>query len=84
MEVVYTADGHQTMHVGMRLPFAGENLEDVIKLSAPIGFWMEQALSVTVPATGVTGVITIPTPPVFAPGTTLPENQPVATGAQEL
>jgi hypothetical protein len=57
MEVVYEADGHQTMHIGARLPFEGEPLEDVIKAFAPVQLWAELAASVLVPEVGITGVI---------------------------
>ncbi len=60
MEVVYSSEGHQTMHIGARLPFEGESLEDVIKAFAPVSLWLELARSVQVPAVGVTGVIEVP------------------------
>lgn len=56
MEVVYTAEGHQTLNIGARLPFVGENLEDVIYMYAPIRFWEEQQTPVVVPAVGIRGV----------------------------
>lgn len=57
MEVVYSSEGRQTTHVGARLPFEGEPLEDVIKAFAPVPFWREQELAVVVPQIGVTGTI---------------------------
>ena len=57
MEVVYSADGHQTMHIGTRLPFEGEMLEDVIKAFAPVALWLELATPVTTPRVGLTGTI---------------------------
>jgi len=57
MEVIYSAEGHQTMHIGARLPFEGESIEDVIKAFAPVPLWVDMATPVIVPLIGVTGVI---------------------------
>lgn len=57
MEVVYSAEGHQTMHIGARLPFEGESLEAVIKAFAPVNLWLEMAAPVVAPQVGVSGVI---------------------------
>ena len=59
MEIIYTAEGQQTMHIGARLPFEGESLEDVVMSFAPISFWKEQAASVVVPTVGITGTISV-------------------------
>jgi hypothetical protein len=67
MEVVYEANGHQTMHIGARLPFEGEQLEDVVRVFAPVRYWEEQAAAVVAPAVGTEGVMTsdpTPVPPV--------------------
>lgn len=57
MEVVYSAEGHQTMHIGARLPFEGEALEDVIKAFAPVPLWIELATPVVVPPVGASGTL---------------------------
>lgn len=57
MEVVYTAEGHQTMHIGARLPFEGEALEAVISQFAPVAYWQELQRPVLVPQVGTTGVV---------------------------
>lgn len=57
MEVVYTAAGHQTLHIGARLPFEGELLEDVIRQYEPTQYWREQQRSVTVPLEGTTNTL---------------------------
>ena len=57
MEVIYEAAGHQTMHIGARLPFEGELLEDVIKMFAPVQMWLDMAAAVLVPEVGASGVI---------------------------
>lgn len=63
MEVVYSAEGHQTMHIGARLPFVGESLESVIEAYAPVPLWLEMVTPVSVPQVGVSGTVT-PTPVV--------------------
>lgn len=57
MEVVYSAEGHQTMHIGARLPFEGEALEDVIKAFAPVALWLELATPVVAPQVGLIGIV---------------------------
>lgn len=57
MEVVYSAEGHQTMHIGARLPFEGESLESVIKAFAPVPLWIELATPVVAPTVGLSGTI---------------------------
>lgn len=66
MEVVYSAEGHQTMHIGARLPFEGEALEDVIKAFAPVPLWVELATPVVAPQVGLTGTVE-PEPEVITP-----------------
>lgn len=62
MEVVYTAPGYPTMHIGARLPYEGESLEAVIQMYAPIRYWEEISQSVVVPVIGTTGTVAVPTP----------------------
>lgn len=57
MEVRYASEGRQTLHVGVRLPFEGESLQDVIQSFAPFGYWEEQERPVVAPEVGATGVI---------------------------
>jgi hypothetical protein len=57
MEVVYSAEGHPTMHIGARLPFEGESLEEVVKSFAPVHLWLQLAAPVSVPQVGATGVV---------------------------
>lgn len=64
MEVVYSAEGHQTMHISARLPFEGEVLEDVIGMFAPVPLWIELATSVTVPKVGTKGNLSSEPPPL--------------------
>jgi hypothetical protein len=62
MEVVYSSEGRQTMHIGARLPFEGESLEAVIQTYAPVAYWREQELPVVPPEIGTKGVITLEEP----------------------
>jgi hypothetical protein len=57
MEVVYSADGHQTMHIGVRLPYEGESLETLIDSFSPVALWEERTRSVVVPTVGQSGEI---------------------------
>jgi hypothetical protein len=79
MEVVYSAAGHQTMHIGARLPFEGEALEAVIKTFAPVQLWLDSARPVQVPVVGVQGTV-VPEPepqPVESGGATFVVNEVV-------
>lgn len=62
MEVVYTAEGHQTMHIGARLPFEGESLQAVVDQYAPVAYWLEQVRPVVVPQVGTSGMVQPPAP----------------------
>lgn len=57
MEVVYSAEGHETMHVGARLPFVGESLEAVIAAYTPTTIWRDKTVSVVAPNAGTKGVL---------------------------
>jgi hypothetical protein len=63
MEVVYSAPGHQTMHIGARLPFVGESLESVIEMFSPVPLWLEQATEVVVPELGAGQIVPAGAPP---------------------
>lgn len=80
MEIVYSADGHKTMHIGARLPFEGETLEEVIDVFAPIALWAQNKLTVIVPTVGQTGTIK-PADPVTANAEEPKETQIFATKA---
>ena len=81
MEIVYTAEGHKTLHIGARLPYEGETLEQVIRMYEPVRYWEEQQMPVVVPQVGTTGTLE-PLPP--PPPPSLPTDQPVVEGAQTL
>lgn len=58
MEIVYSAEGHQTMRICTRLPFAGEDVEVVVAQYAPVRYWEEAKAEVAVPAVGLSGTLT--------------------------
>lgn len=74
MEVVYTSEGHATMHVGARLPFEGEELESVIRMFAPVAYWEDQKRAVVKPSVGLTGtlepIVVLPATSSIDPGIT--------------
>lgn len=82
MEVVYTAEGRQTMHIGARLPYEGESLEAVIGMYSPVAYWLEQEQTVQLPQVGTSGTI-VPPPPPSEEEIVLQE-QPTVDGAQTL
>jgi hypothetical protein len=63
MEVVYTAEGYQTLHIGARLPYEGETLEAIVQMYAPVRYWEEQNTPVVTVNPGQTGSVQI-LPPV--------------------
>lgn len=79
MEIVYTAEGRQPMHIGARLPYTDETLEAVVEMYSPVAYWLEQERTVQVPVVGTSGTIT-PTPPTVSDS----PQQPVVEGAQTL
>ena len=81
MEVVYTAEGRQTVHIGARLPYEGEELEAVISMYSPVPYWLDQERAVQVLQVGTAGTIVPPPPPAEEPPV---QSQPVIAGAQTL
>lgn len=83
MEIVYTASGHQLMHISARLPYKDESVEAVIRMYAPIAYWLEQIRPVLVPVVGESGVINAADEEqAMLEQMKLP--QPVVEGAQNL
>lgn len=56
MEVRYTAPGKEPIVIGVRLPFAGEPLADVVAEYAPVRYWADLDRPVELPVVGATGV----------------------------
>ena len=59
MEIVYSSTGHQTLRVGARLPFDNETLSDIVEMYNPIAQWLQDAKTVVVPTTELTGSKTV-------------------------
>lgn len=57
MEIIYTAPNRQTMHIGARLPYVGETLETIVRMYAPIAYWLEQEQKVVSVDIGASGAI---------------------------
>ena len=57
MEVAYSAPGHPTVHVGVRIPYEGEALEAVVDVFAPVAYWEEQQRPVAQVSVGAKGTI---------------------------
>jgi len=66
MEIVYTSEGRQTMHIGARLPYEGESLEAIVQMYSPVAYWMEQEATVVPPQLGASGTMS---PPAVLPMT---------------
>lgn len=62
MEIVYSASGRQTLHIGTRMPYVGESLEAIVRMYEPIAYWREQETEVIEVGLGHTGTITFPEP----------------------
>lgn len=57
MVVVYEAQGHATLHMGARIPFEGEALEDVVAMFAPVSYWEAQVRPLDTPVVGASGTV---------------------------
>lgn len=61
MEIVYTAPGRQTMHIGARMPYVGETDEQIVRMYEPVAYWLEQETALApVPEGDVEGSIAPP------------------------
>jgi hypothetical protein len=67
MEIVYTSEKYGVMHVGARLPFEGETVEQVAVMFAPIQEWRLRDLAVIVPEVGTVGQLTAVDPAAVLP-----------------
>lgn len=57
MEVVYTSEGNPTMHIGARLPYEGETVEDIVAMYAPVRYWEELKTPTIAVSAGQSGTI---------------------------
>jgi hypothetical protein len=90
MEIVYSADGHTPQHIGARLPFEGEELEAVVRMYAPVAYWLEQKRAVVTPSVGAEGSVNAADEEAQALAALAAleaqqqQQQPVSQGAQDL
>lgn len=49
MEVSYSAEGHPTLLISARLPYAGEDVEAVVEQFSPVAYWLSASAPVDVP-----------------------------------
>ena len=57
MDIVYEADGYPTQYIGARLPYEDEEIETVIRMYAPVPYWLETQRVFSVPEVGISGII---------------------------
>ena len=57
MEVLYESEGKKSVHVGVRIPYVDENLEDVIISFCPISYWESQEKEVQTIEVGIKNTI---------------------------
>lgn len=57
MTIVYTSEQYGTITVGARMPWEGENLDDIARMYSPIRYWIEQTLPLAVVEVGATGTL---------------------------
>lgn len=55
MEIVYTSPIHGVLHVGARLPWKGETLEQIVYMYNPTAYWLEQTLETEKVDVGASG-----------------------------
>lgn len=85
MEIIYSSEGRKTMHIGARLPYDGEVLEDVIRMYAPTQYWAEQELTVVPPEIGLSGDISYAyDETVMLDAVNTDQPQPTVNGAETL
>lgn len=83
MEIVYSAQGHETLHIGARLPYEGETLEQIVRMYSPVSYWLEKTRNVVVPTVGHGGAINAADEAAQAQESAT-QPQPVSQGAQNL
>jgi hypothetical protein len=72
MEVLYTSEGRKPVHVGVRIPYEGESLDEVILSFCPREYWESLERTIQPVNAGVKGTLNlVNTPP---PASTEPNN----------
>lgn len=80
MEIVYTSEEYGVLHVGARLPWKGERLEDIVMLYNPAQYWREQNNEVEPVEVGAEGTQSVPV--VVPPSEYTPEELAEAIRAE--
>lgn len=57
MEIIYNSPGRETVYMGARLPYAGESVEAIVQMYAPVAYWLEKEAEVIIPQVGAGGQI---------------------------
>lgn len=58
MDVKFSADGYESIEVGMPIPTVDENFEEKIRQSAPIGLWLQSKAEYQDIQEGLKGTVT--------------------------
>lgn len=67
MEIVYDSPQYGVLHVGARLPWEGETVEDIVRMYNPVAYWIEQGRAPIEVVEGACGSQTIDFPDPDAP-----------------
>lgn len=62
MDVEFSAEGHDTVTVGVRIPFAHEDVDQVIQSFAPMSVWFPQPTELASISEGRVGQIDVTSP----------------------
>ena len=62
MDVEYSAEGYEPVLVGVRIPLADENVDEIIKSFVPIGTWFPRTTELATVEAGHVGVMSVSTP----------------------
>jgi hypothetical protein len=79
MEIVYTSPVHGVLHVGARLPWRGETVEQIVEMYNPTRYWLDAVREIEHVEEGLTGSQSIE---VFDPYASVPEPTPEQIRAQ--
>lgn len=66
MDVTYSCDGFDAVTVGVRLPFSGESIDDVVDSASPVFMWEESTAGRVIPEVGHKGTKSVEVVPLGA------------------
>lgn len=67
MEIMYESSKYGVLHVGARMPWEDETLEDVVRMYNPVNYWLEKEKEVLDVEVGAYGVQSISLEPSVQP-----------------